>query len=456
MRLSRAQYALVLLLGTAGAIAFATGCNRNRELEPPPPACPGCNVILISMDTLRADHVGTYGYTLRETTPNIDRLATGSVLFENAISQSSWTRPAHMSIFTGRYPAEHGYKALRDRAPLPDNVPTLAGVLSDNGYQTAAFTGGINVAAAFGFDNGFETYRTNGKYFRDNLEDTKYWFEQEMQEPFFLFWHGYDAHTPYLTDPIDRAALELPDSPPRRGLRTFCQSEKGTARIRKYKAEYDGAIHRGDRYVGKLLKYLEERNLLDRTIIVFLSDHGEEFLEHGRCFHLSTLYREVLHVPLFFSGPGISPRRIPDTVPASVTIAPTIMDLIGVTEHPLPGASLAHFIAGGSAPVGLVVSETERSQEKGQGDGHLRSLTTVNAKYIHWTTKDEQAYFDSAQDLPEQHPVSEGKQVDDLAGTLGRWSELHQPLSGAAQTRSESGQKDEELESQLRALGYTD
>lgn len=441
------------MLPVAG-LALVAACSRAPE--PPPAACPGCNVVLISMDTLRADHVGAYGYELRDTTPSIDRLAARSVLFENAIAQSSWTRPAHMSIFTGRYPAEHGYKALKDRARLSESVPTLAGTLRDNDYMTVAFTGGVNVAAAFGFDSGFDTYRTNGKYFRDNLEDTKYWFEQEMKEPFFLFWHGYDAHTPYLTDPIDRAALDLPDNPPKRGLRSICRSDDGDSRIRRYKAEYDGAVHRGDRYVGKLLAYLEERGLLDRTLIVFLSDHGEEFLEHGRCFHLSTLYREVLHVPLLFAGPGIQPRRIADTIPGSVTIAPTIMDLVGIREHALPGPSLAHFIAGGTAPVGLVVSETERSMERGEGDGHVRSLTTAKGKFIEWTTKKEQAYFDTTTDPGERIPITEGREVEDLGRTLARWSELHQPRDGGAQEARPATEQDEELESQLRALGYSD
>lgn len=400
--------------------------------------------------------MGAYGYEARDVTPNIDRLSAAAALFENAISQSSWTRPAHMSMFTGLYPAEHGYKALRDRARLSDTIPTLAGVLSGKGYVTAAFTGGGNLDAAFGFDNGFDTYRTNGKYFRDNLEATKYWFEQDMEEPFFLFSHGYDAHTPYLTDALDRAAIDLPESPPKRGLRSFCQSDKQRSSIRRYIAEYDGAIHRGDRYVGKLLAYLQERNLLDHTVIVFLSDHGEEFLEHGRCFHVNTLYREVLHVPLLFVGPGIEARRIPDTVPASVTIASTILDLVGIREHPLPGASLAHFIAGGSAPVGLVVSETERSPDRGQGKGHLRSVTTADAKLIHWITRDEHAYFDLVNDPSELHPITEGGHVDKLSRDLSSWSELHPSRSGARQESSASADDHENLEFQLRGLGYID
>jgi arylsulfatase A-like enzyme len=185
----------------------AASCRTPPPIEEPAYSCDGCNVVLISMDTIRADHVGAYGYRKCPTTPQIDALAKRGVLFENAISQSSWTRPAHLSIFTGLYPSEHGVAALRDRRRLHEWIPTLASELSQVGYKTGAFTGGVNISAIFGFDNGFDVYRTNGKYFLDNLEDTKYWLEKNARERFFLFFHGYDPHTPYLTDPTARRVI---------------------------------------------------------------------------------------------------------------------------------------------------------------------------------------------------------------------------------------------------------
>ncbi|RMF23435.1 MAG: hypothetical protein D6760_05325 [Deltaproteobacteria bacterium] len=439
----RTAAALLLI----GACIAAAACSK-----PAAPACPGCNVVLISADTLRADHVGAYGYP-RPVTPNIDRLAEGGVLFENAISQSSWTRPAHLSIMTGLYPAEHGVIALKDRRRLPDDVPTLAGVLAEHGYRTAAFTGGVNVSAAFGFDQGFQEYRSNGKYFRDNLEDTRYWLDQHAGERFFLWWHGYDPHTPYLTDPIDRKALGLPDQPPRKGLRKACASRAAEHRIRNYLAEYDGAIHRADRYIGKLLDELDRRGLRDHTLIVFTSDHGEEFVEHGGCFHLNTLYEEVLRVPLIFSAPGLAPRRVHALIPASVSIAPTILELVGIREHPLPGPSLAAAVLGGEPSEMPIVSETMRSTQFEKGHGHLRSLRLGSMKLIDWITLGRRELYDLRSDPSEHKPITEGPALAEASSELERWLAEHPRAiegSGSSVCKEEQRRIDEEMKS----LGY--
>jgi len=416
--------------------------------------CERCNVVVVSIDTLRADHVGAYGYG-RPTTPNLDSLAAGAVLFENAISQSSWTRPAHMSIFTGLHPAEHGYVGLIDRGRLDASVPTLASVLRANGYHTIAFTGGVNVAAVYGFDNGFDLYRSNGKSFRDNLEETRYWLTNEAEEPFFLFWHGYDAHTPYTNDPIDRDALGLPAKPRRLGLRRTCRDPGGAGRIGKVVDEYDAAIHRADRYLGKLVSELSRRALLESTVIVVLSDHGEEFLDHGGCLHLNTLYREVLHVPLVIRSPGLEARRVPDLVPASISIGRTILDLVGVRDDTLPGVSLAGVAAGGAAPSGPVVSETLRRPTRTRGRGHVRALTLPSEKLVDWSTLGKREWFDSTSDLRESAPLTSGPRVQRAADMLARWVATH-PLraTGARSGPDESAERDREMERELRSLGY--
>ncbi len=337
--------------------------------------------MLISADTLRADHVGAYGYA-RPTTPNVEEHAARGVLFENAISQSSWTRPAHLSMFTGLYPNEHGVVALADRQLPEPGVVTLASALFTRGYRTAGFTGGINVSASFGFDRGFETDRSNRKYFRDNLAETRLWLDAHQNEKFFLFWHGYDPHTPYFSDPVDRAALAVPERP-RVGLRRACRAERHHDVVARYVPEYDAAIRRADRYVGKLLTELEQRGLMERAVIVFTSDHGEEFREHGGCFHLDTLYREVLHVPLVVAGPGLAPRRVEALVPASVAIGPTILEIVGANDTLLPGPSLAGALSTGAFEVEAeVVSETSRDPSV-RGNGHLRALTAERGKLLH-------------------------------------------------------------------------
>jgi len=438
----------VLELLLLACMAGLSGACR----KPAAPLCSGCNIVLISADTLRADHVGAYGYP-RPVTPNIDRLAAGGVLFENAVSQSSWTRPAHLSMMTGLYPSEHGVIALRDRQRLPANVPTLASVLAEHGYRTAAFTGGVNVSAVFGFDRGFEEYRSNGKNFRDNLEDTRYWLDQHAGARFFLFWHGYDPHTPYLTDPVDREALGLPDQPPRKGLRKACASHAAEHRIRNYVAEYDGAIHRADRYVGKLLAELDRRGLRERTLIVFTSDHGEEFVEHGGCFHLNTLYEEVLRVPLIVSAPGLTPRRVRALVPASVSIAPTILELVGITNHPLPGPSIAPAVVGIDVDDQPVVSETMRSTVFDKGRGHLRSLRTGTIKLIDWITLGRRELFDLSADPSEHRPIVDGSALHQAAELLDRWVAQHPRVVGHAEESIPEDQQ-REIDEQMKSLGY--
>jgi arylsulfatase A-like enzyme len=435
---------------------WAAACSGGTSYR-----CPHCNIVLISLDTLRADHVGAYGYP-RDTTPNIDALAEHGVLFENAISQSSWTRPAHLSMFTGLHPVEHGVVGLADRRRLADATPTLAGILAANGYLTAAFTGGVNVSRAFGFDQGFAEFRSNGKYFRDNLEETRYWLEQHRGEKFFLFWHGYDTHTPYPGEATDRAALGVADRPPRVGLRRVCKREDAPKRIARFVDEYDSAVRRGDRYIGKLMAELARHGLLEQTIVVFTSDHGEEFLEHRGCFHVNTLYREVLHVPLVIVAPGLPPRRVSQLVPASVSIGATILELAGVGTHDLPGPSLARALAGADPPVTEVVSETRRAIETGRGRGHVRAVTTAQEKLIHWITLARYERYDMRRDPGETVPLTAGAEVDRLTARLSTWEQRHTarqdvtreagPASASERTRPTAAQ--DEIERQLRSLGY--
>jgi arylsulfatase A-like enzyme len=406
------------------------------------------------MDTLRADHVGAYGWP-RPTTPNVDRLAARGVMFANAISQSSWTRPAHMSMLTGLYPAEHGFIALADRGRLGTDVPTLASELRRNGYATVAFTGGVNLSPAFGFDRGFDQYRVNGRYFRNNLEEAIYWLEQIGTRKFFLFMHGYEPHTPYHADPIDREALGLSRVPPGKGYRRACK--RGSVdRIRRYVDEYDAAVRRGDRYIGKLLSRLDELRLLDRTIVVFTSDHGEEFLEHGRCFHLTTLYREVLHVPLVVAGPGIAPGRVESLVPASVSVPATILDLLGIEGHELPGPSLAAAVLGNEPSFDYVQSETFRRLEGERGEGHLRALTAPQSKLIHWVTRNALRYYDLTTDPLEMAPLETGPALEHMHRSLTAWTGEHPRLPVQNGAAASSVADDTRLEQELRSLGYVD
>jgi arylsulfatase A-like enzyme len=340
----------------------------------------------------------------------------------------------------------------------------------------------VNLAAHYGFDRGFDVFRTNGRNFRDNLEDIRWWLDHETAPEkgrFFLFLHGYDAHTPYQTDPIDRRDMALPEKPPEASLGETCRAGGDRSRVAPFVREYDGAIHRADRYVGKLLAELETRGLTRNTIVVLLSDHGEEFLEHDRCFHVATVHREVLHVPLFVSAPGLMPRRVKEPVSASVTIAPTILELAGIRDHPFREPSLAGAAAGGPVPDSPIVSETERNAPN-KGDGNVRSLTTAGAKLIQWTTQARLSLYDAATDEAEQSPVYDAAKIASLQARLDDWARTHEPKgpsrrkaggprSSAQAGKHASGDEDEddpaererqrqlrESEKELRSLGYTD
>jgi len=234
---------------------LASGCR-----PPAPVACRGCNVLLVSMDTLRADHTGAYGYRLA-TTPKLDRSAEGAVLFEDAVSQSAWTRPAHTSMFTGLYPIEHGVVSKSDLAKVPTGVPHRAERMGEGGYATAAFTGGANMSASFGFDRGFDVYLSPGKRMGDGVGPALDWVDSlGGEKPFFLFVHGFEPHRPYRSDPEDRQALGLQDKR-RKGWASICESGLVPEDLESWVLEYDAAVHRGDRALGRLLDGLSDRGL---------------------------------------------------------------------------------------------------------------------------------------------------------------------------------------------------
>jgi arylsulfatase A-like enzyme len=430
------------------AVLLAAACRPTTSEVP----CPDCNILLISMDTLRADHLGAYGYA-RPTSPNIDALASDSVVFERAFSQSAWTRPAHASMLTGLYPVEHGIVEMTRRSGLDESIPTLATILSDAGYRTGAFTGGANMSAHFGFDNGFESYRSPGRRFENHLPAVERWFDRDDGRPWFLFVHAFDAHRPYKSLPSDREALGLSMTVPK-GTRSACRTGADPAAVAPLVAEYDAAIHRGDRSLGRLLELVEQHGGTEKTVIVFTSDHGEEFLEHGRCFHIRTLYREVAQVPLIVKVPGFEAGRVEQVVPASTAVVPTVLELVGRRAADQPGPSLLAALRGGRAAIREVVSETSsryvETSGRSHGHGHIRTLTTDDEKLIHWVEQGRYEYYDIRRDPLEKSPEIDSPRINVLARRLESWLERHPPLD----LQARDVVLPERLQNQLRRLGY--
>lgn len=308
------------------------------------------NVLLITVDTLRADHLSSYGFAL-ETSPHIDALAADSALFERAIAASSSTAPSHASILTSLYPRQHsiGYRNGDTRL---EGAVTLAEVLRQHGYATGAFVGNFVLRRRTGLDRGFETYDDElpdaeasrplvfERRARDTTQRALAWLKQ-VEEPYFLWVHYQDPHGPY--DPPDGYAgkFELagdPDEKPLPRLESNLayggipayQALPGLTRASEYRARYADEIRYADHWIGELLASPRTRD----AIVVFTADHGESLGEGGRYFmHGTTTLPAEAHVPLLLRAPGIAPRRFA-TIVSHVDIMPTILELAAV---PAPG-----------------------------------------------------------------------------------------------------------------------
>jgi arylsulfatase A-like enzyme/Flp pilus assembly protein TadD len=294
-------------------------------------ADPRPNLLLVTIDTLRADHVGAYGYAGART-PVMDRLAGEGVLVAEAVAQVPQTRPSHVSIFTGRYPYEHG---VRDNAshPLKAGTPTLATALRAAGYDTGAFIGAFPVARSSGLDRGFAVYddpfgagenatTREGEMERRAsavVDPALRWLARPRSGPFFAWVHLFDPHSPY--------------EPP--------------AAYANAKSPYDGEVAYADAQLGRLIEWLDRTGLREKTLVVVTSDHGEGLGDHGEDEHMMLVYDSTLRVPLILSRPGslAAGTRVAGQF-RSVDLLPTVLDLLGVPAPPTTGASRAAALRG--------------------------------------------------------------------------------------------------------------
>jgi len=315
--------------------------------RPRPPA----NLILISIDTLRADRVGCYGYS-RDTSPFLDSLAKRGAVFENFVAECSWTLPSHVTMFSGIHPATHGVN--QPRSKIRRDTRLLAEVLQAAGYRTIGLAAGGFLLKPHGFGRGFETYLSRRKSLAEILDDARARLDGlERGDRYFLFLHTYDVHCPYApSEEYSREFVtedaEFVETKDRcwdadTSLDAMSLTE---GQVRYLSDRYDASIREADQVLGEFLAFLESRGDLRRTLIVVTSDHGEEFREHGSIGHKGTLYREALMVPLVMAGPKIRPMRV-DAPVGLVDLMPTVLDLLGI---PIPegveGASLLPLLEG--------------------------------------------------------------------------------------------------------------
>lgn len=337
--------ALALLLSTALAGLLSAACGDAPGARP--------NVLLISADTLRWDHVGANGYG-RNTTPNLDRLARAGVNHREAYAHAPNTAPSHTSVLSSLYPTAHG--VFNHGQTLDEDVLTMPEAFRDAGWATAAFTQLNGPTYRQGFDHYvfLESPYDKGKGLGD-LAPVIQWVREREGEPFFLFLHSYDVHLPYNPPQryIDRWAPDYDGLLPPAILRTHVDRINAgelemTERDYQYILDlYDAELVRYDEILGQLFDALRQLGVFEDTIVVLFSDHGEEFGEHGQWGrHSHTLYNELLRTPLIFSGPGVPATNIQAPV-GNVDIAPTLLELAGVSiPDTFMGSSLLPLWAG--------------------------------------------------------------------------------------------------------------
>ncbi len=338
-----------------GLLGLAASCGKAGETSGPP------NVLLIVIDTLRADHLGAYGYS-RNTSPAIDDLAREGLLFENAVSPASWTKPAVASLFTGLSPLQHrvftGNKRDEEGHVTSDvlaaELLTVAEALRAAGYRTGGFVRNAHLRGFMGFDQGFDLYDADLGEATEIVETFLGWQGSEPTERFFAYLHLLDVHWPYTPpgpfgDLFDAPKADLDFNDKETWKRFERQVRTGElaaaeADVEAMKALYDGEIRYTDAVLGQLFATLRARDLYEDTLILITSDHGEEFLDHGGVSHGHTLYEEMLHVPLIIRGGGLEPARVAARVEL-IDILPTILGLVGI-EAPvdLPGRDLGRVL----------------------------------------------------------------------------------------------------------------
>ncbi|HEX9163641.1 MAG TPA: sulfatase-like hydrolase/transferase [Thermoanaerobaculia bacterium] len=403
-------------------LALLSGCHRGTQTQ-----FPNAPVILISIDTLRADHLSIYGAKLVDT-PAIDRLGSDGIVYENAYSHVPLTLPSHVSIMTGRLPYQNGVRSNIGYKLERDLDRTLPRLLAQRGYATGAAVSSYVLRGETGLKSIFDFYddampvwesATLGAIQRrgdETLRVALHWLDGVQTKPFFLFFHLFEPHTPY--EPIEPFKSKYASSP------------------------YDGEIATADFYLGHLLDELEKRGLYDKALIILCGDHGEGLGDHGEAEHGVLLYREVLHVPLIVKLPGrnLAGKRV--AVPSQIVdILPTIVAAVGgKAPAGLPGMSLIDLAE--HPQTRDIYSETMYPRLH-LGWSQLRSLTDARDHYIE---SPEPELYDIVGDPRETKNIRAENRRQSLA--------LADQLSAVPLNLQQQSPANSEERARLAALGY--
>lgn len=462
----------VLVAALGGCGAPDAGPRRTADPsaagEPPRPS-----FLILDIDTLRADRLGSYGNP-RATSPEIDAIAAEGTRFAWAFAQAPTTPPSQTSIFTSLYPSSHGVKTRHNR--VPKAVHTLAEVLGAGGYRTAAFVDGGYMHRGFGLAQGFDHYDDKPGGLRRNGALALKWLRKTADKPFLLVVHTYDVHSPYLPPyPFrdlfvdDLAEPPTPDFEPtqsvldevRRSTWGHREPKLLPERDRQYTlALYDAGIRYADDWVGRFRRTLDELGIDDRTVIVVLSDHGEEFQEHGSVLH-DKVYATVTRAPLIIRRPsgigggsngggesgGHGGGHVIEGQVEMIDVMPTLLELAGVPAPPeLQGRSLVASLDGEEPESEPAFSES--TFFKGQ-----RAVSWDRRRLVHWIDKVESELYAYRDDPHEQNDLAaaDGDGLADLRRWLRLWKRQVDAQPPPGRERSEMT---EEVRRRLTALGY--
>jgi arylsulfatase A-like enzyme/Tfp pilus assembly protein PilF len=399
------------------------------------------DVVLITVDTLRADHLPVYGYSGIET-PFFDRLAAEGVRFASAATTVPFTLPAHSSIMTGCYPPRHGVRENVGYS-LDPSLPTLAEVLTGAGWATAGFVSAFVLDGRWGIGRGFATYFDHfdlkamehanlGSVQRDGAETVAAavaWLDRRPRDrPFFLWLHLYDPHEPYT--PPEPFRSRYPDRP------------------------YDGEIAYSDSLLARFRSALAERGLFDDSLVIVTGDHGEGLGDHGEAYHGYFVYDSTVHVPLIVRLPGgADAGRVVASAVSHVDLLPTVLDLVGVAPPAgVQGRSLAPLLAGGEDRRREVYSESLYPLLH-YGWAPLRALRTGDLKLI---AAPRPELYDLQEDPGEETNLVSARRAE-ARGLAADLTALRQSIESAAPAAAAAASRtdlDEEALAQLRALGY--
>lgn len=435
------------------------------------------NIILIMVDTLRADYVSAYGYP-KNLTPHLDRLAADGTRFDKMFAQASWTKPSAATMLTGLYPSTH--KAVGKPDMLPDNIDTVAELVQAGGYMTGGVADNINVSPLFGFSQGFDDYvyltpdhffgasdsaskllaysvlrLIRARFFSGSIYPRHYyqegrvvnqtstdWLGKHADDRFFYYIHYMDPHDPYFEHPFNGVGIARVQTP--------SPDPKLAGRLSEL---YEGEVRYWDEKFGELVAFLKKESLYDNTLILVTADHGEEFYEHGGWWHGTTLYDEQVRVPLVVKWPKSYTGQVPvfEEIARMIDLAPTILEAAGVPiPSNLPGRSLINHEA---------IEEVSAFAEEDFEGNIVKMIRTTDWKLLTANPKNprglkEREVYHLAADPGETNDVADDKNNEQKQREMDELLNRFRAVAESAVYHKQQTELSDQDRARLQALGY--